>query len=102
MSARKRRSGISRRLLLQAGVLVSAYPAPQLLAQTSESLRIGFLTVLTGPLAAGGQQQEEGARLFLSERNGMIAGRKVELITQDTTGNPALAKTKTSDTRSRS
>src|SRR5262249_21183584 len=60
-------------------------------------LTIGFLTVLTGPLAAGGQQQEEGARLILNERNGMIGGRKVELITQDTAGNPALAKTKTQE-----
>jgi branched-chain amino acid transport system substrate-binding protein len=71
--------------------------APQLLAQTPEPLKIGFLTVLTGPLAAGGQQQEEGAGLFLNERDGMIAGRKVELITQDTGGNPALAKTKTQE-----
>src|SRR3974390_217479 len=97
MSARTRRSVISRRMLLQAGALMSAYPAPQLLAQTPEPLKIGFLTVLTGPLAAGGQQQQEGAGLFLNERNGMIAGRKVELITQDTGGNPAQAKTKTQE-----
>ena len=84
MSARKRKSGLSRRALLQAGALMSAYPAPELFAQTPEPLKIGFLTVLTGPLAAGGQQQQEGAGLFLNERNGMIAGRKVELITQDT------------------
>ncbi|HEX8809298.1 MAG TPA: ABC transporter substrate-binding protein, partial [Xanthobacteraceae bacterium] len=76
---------------------MSAYPAPQLLAQTPEPLKIGFLTVLTGPLAAGGQQQREGPGLFLNERNGMIAGRKVELITQDTGANPALAKTKTQE-----
>src|SRR6516225_3518385 len=97
MSARKRIPGISRRTLLKAGVLMSAYPAPQLLAQTPEPLKIGFLTVLTGPLAAGGQQQQEGAALFLDERNGMIAGRKVELIAQDTGGNPAQAKTKTQE-----
>src|SRR6516162_4389555 len=97
MSARKRKPGISRRMLLQGGAAMSAYPAPQLFAQTPEPLKIGFLTVLTGPLAAGGQQQEEGAGLFLNERNGMIAGRKIELITQDTGGNPALAKTKTQE-----
>src|SRR5215467_313386 len=97
MSARKRIPGISRRTLLKAGVLMSAYPALQLLEQTPEPLKIGFLTVLTEPLAAGGQQQQEGAALFLDERNGMIAGRKVELITQDTGGNPALAKTKTQE-----
>ena len=97
MEARKRMSGISRRKLLQAGASIGFYPVPQVIAQTPEPLKIGFLTVLTGPLAAGGQQQEEGAGLFLSERNGMIAGRKVELITQDTGGNPAQAKTKTQE-----
>ena len=97
MEARKRMSGISRRKLLQVGASIGFYPVPQVIAQTPEPLKIGFLTVLTGPLAAGGQQQEEGAGLFLSERNGMIAGRKVELITQDTGGNPAQAKTKTQE-----
>jgi len=94
MSVRKNKFGLSRRTLLKAGVAISVLPAPRVFAQSSEPLKIGFLTVLTGPLAAGGKQQEEGAALFLKERNGMIAGRKVELITQDTTGNPALAKTK--------
>ena len=97
MEARKRVSEISRRMLLQAGAAMGVYPVPQLLAQTPEPLKIGFLTVLTGPLAAGGQQQQEGAGLFLNERDGMIGGRKVELITQDTGGNPALAKTKTQE-----
>jgi branched-chain amino acid transport system substrate-binding protein len=88
------KSQISRRTLLKAGAAISLFSAPAVLAQTAEPLKIGFLTVLTGPLAAGGKQQEEGAALFLKERNGMIAGRKVELITQDTAGQPALAKTK--------
>ena len=95
MSTRK--SGVSRRTLLKAGAAISMFPAPRVFAQSSEPLKVGFLTVLTGPLAAGGKQQEEGAALFLKERNGMIAGRKIELITQDTTGNPALAKTKTQE-----
>ncbi len=92
-----KKPGLSRRTLLKAGAAIGLFPAPAVLAQTAEPLKIGFLTVLTGPLAAGGKQQEEGAALFLKERNGMIAGRKVELITQDTAGNPALAKTKTQD-----
>lgn len=97
MSARNRRFAMSRRTLLKAGAAISVLPAGRVFAQSSEPLRIGFLTVLTGPLAAGGKQQEEGAALFLKERNGMIAGRTVELITQDTAGNPALAKTKTQE-----
>src|SRR5262247_4443834 len=87
----------SRRRVLAGGAALSVFPARGAFAQSSEPLRIGFLTVRTGPLAAGGKQQEEGAALFLKERNGTIAGRKVELITQDTAGNPALAKTKTQE-----
>ena len=87
-------AGISRRTLLKASAAIGIFRAPAVLAQTPEPLRIGFLTELTGPLAAGGKQQEEGAALFLKERDGTIAGRKVELITQDTAGQPALAKTK--------
>src|SRR3974390_3702032 len=87
-------AGISRRTLLKASAAMGIFRAPAVLAQPPEPLRIGFLTVLTGPLAAGGKQREKGAALFLKERNGTIAGRKVELMTQDTAGQPALAKTK--------
>src|SRR3954469_13690318 len=63
-------------------------------ALAQESIRIGFLTVRTGPLAAGGRQMEEGINLFLKERNGTLSGRKVEIIFADTAGQPAQAKTK--------
>src|SRR6476659_10861313 len=41
--------------------------ASQNLFAQAEPLRIGFLTVRTGPLAAGGRQMEEGLNLFLKE-----------------------------------
>src|SRR5229473_7817212 len=97
MSGRNGKSAMSRRTLLAAGAAISILPSRQAFAQSSEPLRVGFLTVNTGPLAAGGKQQEEGAAFFLKERNGTIAGRKIELITEDTAGNPALAKTKTQE-----
>jgi len=59
-----------------------------------EPLRIGFLTVRTGPLAAGGRQMEEGINLFLKERNSTLSGRKVEIVFADTAGQPAQAKSK--------
>jgi branched-chain amino acid transport system substrate-binding protein len=62
-------------------------------AQTAP-LRIGFLTVRTGPLAAGGKQMEQGIDLFLKERNYMLSGRKVEIVYADTAGQPAQAKSK--------
>ena len=94
MRHRNGKLGLSRRAMLAGVAAIGAWPLRRARAQASEPLKIGFLTVDTGPLAAGGKQQEEGAALFLQERGGMIAGRKVELITQDTAGNPALAKTK--------
>src|SRR5256714_1993144 len=60
----------------------------------SEPLRIGFLTVRTGPLAAGGKQMEDGINLFLKERNHALSGRKVETIFAAAAGQPAQAKTK--------
>ena len=59
-----------------------------------EPIRLGFLTIKSGALAAGGKQMEDGLRLFLKERNNMIAGRKVELFVGDTAGQPAITKTK--------
>src|SRR5215831_17129502 len=79
-----------------AAVLMMVLCSEPVFAQ-GESLRLGFLTVRTGALAAGGRQMEEGIQLFLKERNSTIAGRKVELFIADTGGNPAGAKTKTQE-----
>ena len=69
--------------------------APLSFAQTAaEPVRVGFLTVRTGALAAGGKQMEEGINLFLKERNYTLAGRKVELIVADTGGSPPQARAK--------
>src|SRR5215510_5760555 len=62
--------------------------------QAQDALRIGFLTVRTGPLAAGGKQMEDGINLFLKERNSTLSGRKVQIFFADTAGQPAQAKTK--------
>jgi branched-chain amino acid transport system substrate-binding protein len=97
MSRNDRSRTVSRRVMLAGGAALTLAGPRRASAQAQEPLKIGFLTVDTGPLAAGGKQQEEGAALFLKERGGMIAGRKVELITQDTAGNTSLAKTKTQE-----
>jgi branched-chain amino acid transport system substrate-binding protein len=83
-----------------AGFAAATLPVSAL-AQ-AEVLRIGFLTVRSGPLAAGGRQMEEGFQLFLKERGNMLAGRKVELIIADTGGNPAGAKARTQELVERS
>jgi branched-chain amino acid transport system substrate-binding protein len=77
--------------MLGAGALVAA---PALARAQSSPMRIGFLTVKTGPLAAGGIQMEEGLTLYLKERGNTLAGRPVTLFTGDSGGAPAIARTK--------
>jgi branched-chain amino acid transport system substrate-binding protein len=88
---------VSRRTLLAGTAAGTAaalgrFPAPAI-AQAAP-IKLGLLTVKTGPLAQGGIQMEQGAQTYLKQVNSMMAGRKVELISADTGGNPAGAKTK--------
>ena len=72
--------------------------APSVLAaESQDAVRVGLLTVKTGPLASGGIDMERGLAMFLKERGNMLAGRKVELIVADTAGVPATARTKTQE-----
>jgi branched-chain amino acid transport system substrate-binding protein len=75
-------------IALSAAVSLGAHAA------AGDPIRLGFLTVRSGALAAGGKQMEDALRLFLKERNNTVAGRKIELIVADTAGQPALTKSK--------
>src|SRR5438034_1190985 len=77
------------------GAALTALPVPAF-AQ-AKPVRMGLLTVKTGPLATGGIQMEQGTIRFLKDRNYTLAGRKVELVVGDTGGNPAGTKTKTQE-----
>jgi branched-chain amino acid transport system substrate-binding protein len=86
---------ISRRTFLVGTALAATRPKPAR-AQASP-VRIGLLTVKTGPLAQGGIQMEQGTIRFLKDRNYTLGGRKAELVVADTGGNPAGTKTKTQE-----
>ncbi|WP_406854221.1 MULTISPECIES: ABC transporter substrate-binding protein [unclassified Alsobacter] len=90
---------ISRRTFVQgaAGVALTGVAAPAVLAQSSDPIRVGLLTVKTGPLASGGIDMERALVMYLKERDNMLGGRKVELIVADTAGVPATARTKTQE-----
>ena len=72
----------------------SAVAAPAVLRAQNAPFKLGLLTVKTGPLAQGGIQMEQGTMTYLKEKNSTLAGRKVELFSADTGGNPAGARTK--------
>jgi branched-chain amino acid transport system substrate-binding protein len=69
-----------------------AFPLPAF-AQNAP-LKVGLLTVKTGPLAAGGLRAEEGVTAFLKDKDFKLSGRKIDLVVSDTGGNPAGAKNK--------
>ena len=83
---------LRRTLLISALMLIGS--ASVHAQSATDPIRIGFLSVRSGALAAGGKQMEEGIQLFLKEHNQMIAGRQVKLIIADTGGVPAQAKTR--------
>ena len=90
---------LSRRSFLAGSTVLAAgaVARPTRARAQSKPVRIGLLTVKTGPLAAGGIQMEQGTTRFFKDRNYTLAGRKVELVVADTGGNPAGTKTKTQE-----
>jgi len=87
----------TRRRFVQAagsGVAVSALGLPFVALAQSEPIRLGLMTVKTGPLASGGIDMERALTQFLKERNSTLAGRKIDLFVGDSAGVPAQARTK--------
>lgn len=62
-------------------------------AQSSGSIKIGVLVPLTGPLATPGKDMDDGLKLLWEQSNFQAGGRKIELVTADTTCNPDQALT---------
>src|SRR5438309_5312963 len=83
----------SRRRFIQSSAATAATAAQPLRAQ-AWPIRVGLVTVKTGPLASGGIDMERALVQYLNERNNAIAERKVELIVADSGGVPAQARTK--------
>ena len=65
---------------LGSGVGISALGFAPLARAQNEPIRVGLMTVKTGPLASGGIDMERALVQFLKERNNTLAGRKVELF----------------------
>src|SRR5262249_54168373 len=90
---------ITRRDLIQAGAAtaLAGFASDAAVAETAGAVRVGLLTVKTGPLASGGIDMERALVMYLKARNNELARRKVELVVADTAGVPATARTKTQE-----
>jgi len=67
--------------------------APRYAHAAAESLRIGWLAALTGPSSAPGIGFDRGVKFAADTLNaaGGVKGRKIEIVTRDTQGDPTKA-----------
>jgi branched-chain amino acid transport system substrate-binding protein len=85
----KTRTTVFSGILILAGVSTCAPAFAQ-----KPPIRIGFMAPLTGGAAQVGKDMVDGFQLYLDEVNHQIAGRRVELIVEDSQGRPEIALTK--------
>jgi branched-chain amino acid transport system substrate-binding protein len=71
--------------------LVILTPSP---GHASEPVKIGYLGPQTGIFAPAGKDMLEGIKMALEQAGYQAAGRKIELVDEDTEGNPAAAQAK--------
>src|SRR5215510_1324747 len=81
----------SRWLSLAVAVVVALLSGPGGPARASEPIKIGYLGPLTGIFAQSGKEMLDGLKLALDQANNEAAGRKIELIAEDTEGSSATA-----------
>ena len=72
--------------------VASALVAGQAAAQGP--IKIGFLSPMSGAIAAAGKDMYSGCELYWQESGWQIAGRKLEVVLEDNEGLPATALTK--------
>ncbi len=65
-------------------------PAPS----TLPPFKIGMYGALTGGFAASGKDLQAGIQMYLDEINSTVGGRKIQLISEDTQGDPSNALSK--------
>ncbi len=74
-------------------ILCAALAAPPA-AVAQGPIKIGFISPLSGAIAAAGKDMYSGCELYWQETGWQIAGRKLEVILEDNEGLPATALTK--------
>jgi len=52
-------------------------------SSNAQTVKIGMVMPMTGTLASAGQQVIAGARLYIKQHGGTVAGRQIELIVKD-------------------
>jgi branched-chain amino acid transport system substrate-binding protein len=83
---------MDRRTLMLAGtalVAALAMPVPTL---AQDTVKIGLILPMTGPFASTGRQIDAAVKLYMQQKGTTVAGKKIEVILKDDTGNADTTK----------
>jgi branched-chain amino acid transport system substrate-binding protein len=58
----------------------------------AQTVKVGLILPMTGPFTSTGKQLVAGARLYMQLKGDNVAGKKIELVVKDDTGNADLTK----------
>src|SRR5256712_175287 len=81
---------------VRTGFVVAAVASALVAGQAAAQgpIKIGFLSPMSGAIAAAGKDMYSGCELFWQESGWQLAGRKLEVILEGNEGLPATALTK--------
>jgi branched-chain amino acid transport system substrate-binding protein len=75
-----------------AAALVAAVFATATPSSAQDTVKVGMLVPMTGPFASTGKQLVAGARLYMQLNGDVVAGKKIQLVVKDDTGNADVTK----------
>jgi branched-chain amino acid transport system substrate-binding protein len=73
-----------------AGPAPAPSPAPTPAPSLGPPLKIGFLAATSGVFATVGKQMLDGLNMYIDQQGGVLAGRPVQIIVEDTEANPEV------------
>jgi len=77
------------------GIFPTRFPTAVPTARAAEgSIKVGWIGELTGSYAGIGKDSLNAVRLYIEEVKGSVAGRRIELLTEDTEGKPDVGLAK--------
>ena len=87
------RSSTSFRRIFALAIAFAALPFATLAQTSAPPIKIGWLVALTGPNSSPGIGFDRGIKYAVDEINqsGGVKGRKMEVVTRDTQGDPTKA-----------
>lgn len=81
-----------RRHFIASSLAIAAAAGGPAVAQAQDTIKVGVVVSMTGPLAGVGRQIMAGMRYYQQENGDTVAGKKIQLILRDDTTAPDVGR----------